>query len=101
MLSMVTRCLVPEADDNNEVKTPEMFDSYINRDFGIPRGNDGELYRATVKWRATDDDGKPLWVETYNTITDTRFYKVEYLDGAVKTLAANVISENLLSQVDQ
>ena len=78
-----------------------MFDSYINMEVVIPRGNDGELYHATVKQRAIDDDGKLLGVETFNPITDTRIYEVDYLAGTVENIAANVISENLLSQVYQ
>ena len=42
-----------------------------------------------------------VWVETYNPITDTRLYDVEYLDGTIVTLAANVIADNILSQVDK
>ena len=34
---------VPYSDDNNAVDMPEMFDSYINMEFGLPRSNDGEL----------------------------------------------------------
>ena len=92
---------VTEANDNNAVETPEIFYSYINMDVGLPRGNGGELYHVTVKRRSIDDDGKPLGVGTSNPITDTSLYEVEYLDGTVETLASNVISENLLSQVDQ
>ena len=78
-----------------------MFDLYINMEVGLPRGNDGELYHATVKRRTLDDDGKPLGVETPKLITDTRLYEVLYLAGMVKTVAENVIADNLLSQVDQ
>ena len=42
-----------------------------------------------------------MGVGTSNPITDKSLYEVEYLDGTVETLASNVISENLLSQVDQ
>ena len=35
-----------------------------------------------------------------NPITDTRLYDVELEDGTVETIAANIIAENLLSQVD-
>ena len=91
---------VTEADDNNAVKTPEMFDSYINMEVGLPMGNAGERYHATFKRCAIDDDGKPLGVGTYKPITDTRLYEVGYLDGTVENLSANVIAEDLLSQVD-
>ena len=40
---------VSEANDNNVVDMPEMFDSYINMEVGLPRVNDVELYHATLK----------------------------------------------------
>ena len=48
-----------------------------------------------------DDDWKPLGMGISNPITNTRIYEVDYLYGTVKTLADNIISENLLFQVDQ
>ena len=98
---MISNDGVSKADDNHEVEFPEMFDSYINMEFILPRVNDGELYHATIKVRAINDDGKPLGVETYNPITGTRPYEVEYIDGTVKTVGTNVIDENLLSRVNQ
>ena len=78
-----------------------MFDSYINMEVGLPRGNDGEIYPETVKWHVIDDDGKPLGLGTSNPITDKIIYEVEHTDGMIKTLASNVISENLFSQFYQ
>ena len=68
---------------------------------GLPRGNDWKLYYATFKGRAINENGKLLGFETSNPITDTKLYEVEYFDGAVKILAANVIAKDLLSQVNQ
>ena len=48
-----------------------------------------------------DHDGKPIGVETPNSVTKTRLYAVEYLYGAVETLDANIIAENILSQIDE
>ena len=36
-----------------------------------------------------------------NPILDSRIYEVEYCDGYVAAMSANVISENLFTQVDQ
>ena len=83
---------VTKVDDNNTDETPDIFDSYINMEVGIPRGSYGELSHETVKQRVIDDDGKPLGVWTSNQINDRRLYEVNYLDGTVKTLAANVIA---------
>ena len=98
---------VPEADEEQQSQkekdetTQEIFDSYIDMEVGLPRGADNELYHAKVKRRAVDKSGVPMGVETSNPITDTRLYEVEFLDGTVETMAANVIAENILSQVDE
>ena len=57
------------------------------------------MHHSRVKRRAIDHDGNHLRTDTNNTITDTRLYKVEYLDISVETFAANIISYNILSQV--
>ena len=67
----------------------------------LPRGMDGELYHAKVKPCAVDRDGIPVGVETSNPITDKRLYDVEYLNDTIKTVAANIIADNLLSQFDK
>ena len=36
-----------------------------------------------------------------NPILDSRMYEVEYIDGYVAAMAANVVSENSFAQVDQ
>ena len=62
---------------------------------------EGELYHAKFNHRAVDRDGITVGVETYNPINDTRLYHVEYLDGTIKNLDANVIAENFLYQVSK
>ena len=64
---------IPEADDVNEEEeyTTEAFDNYINMEIGLPRGDDGGLYHAVVKRRATDVNGKPYGVDTGNPLTDS------------------------------
>ena len=62
---------------------------------------DGELYHAKVKCCAVDRDGIPVGVKNSNPITDTGQYDVWYLDVVIKTLAANVIAENILYQFDK
>ena len=59
------------------------------------------LLHAKVKRRAVDRDGKPLGVASSNPITDTRLYEIEYADGSAEVVPANVIAENILSQVDE
>lgn len=90
---------VPHADPPPELSTE--YNNYVNMEIGMPRGPDGTLMHATVKRRAIDVDGNPMGVPSNNPITDTRLYDVEFIDGTLETISANVIAENLLSQVDQ
>ena len=87
---------IPEADDY----TPEvMNDTYLNMEIALPRDSDGPEF-ARVKKRLRDMDGKPIGRAHDNPILDTRMYEVEYMDGHKAALSANVIAENLFSQVD-
>jgi len=77
------------------------FDPYLRMEIGLPRGPDGELQHATVRRRLTTDEGVPIGRAHSNPLMDSRVYEVEYLDGATEVLAANIIAENLLAQVDE
>lgn len=85
----------------DEEPTPDAFDPYVSMEIGLPRGADDELQHAHVKKRVVDDDGKPVGVANNNPLLDSRMYEVEFLDGSTETLAANIIAENLLAQVDE
>ena len=65
----------------------------------LPRG--GEIQRGSIKQRATDHDGKPMGVRSSNPILDTRQYEVEFLDGSTEIYNANILAENIYSQVDE
>lgn len=79
----------------------DAFDPYRNMEIGLPRGPDGELQHAVVKRRAVDDHGVPIGNANTNPLLDTRAYEVVHLGGEIEILTANVIAENLLSQVDE
>ena len=87
-------------DEKNE-PTPDSFDGYLNMELGLPRGEDGEIQHATVKRRAVDHLGQPIGIAHSNPIMDTRMYDIEYLGGTIETVTANLIAENILSQVDE
>ena len=74
---------------------------YINMEVGLPRGEDGEIERATVKKRVVDVEGKPVGKPHSNPLLDSSLYEIEYLDGTVEVMSANLIAENILSQVDE
>ena len=90
----------PQDDHNTEQKL-EIFDSYIDMVVALPRVLDDGLFHAKVKWRAMDHVRNTISKETNKPITDTGLYEVKYIDGTIGNLAANVISENVLSQVNK
>ena len=96
---------IPEADNPRHTEgttdyTPDAFDPYLSMEIGLPRGDDDLLLKAKVKRRAIDIDGNPIGIANDNPMIDTRQYEVEYVDGSSEVLAANIIAENLLAQVD-
>ena len=64
----------------------------------LPKGD--ECVLATVKRRKRDADGNPIGRSNSNPILDTRLHDAEFHDGEVLEHAANVIAENMHSQVD-
>jgi hypothetical protein len=64
----------------------------------LPRG--GEFLKATVKSRKRDIDGNPIGLCNTNPLLDSRQHEVEFPDGSSEAYTANLIVENLLSQVD-
>ena len=56
---------------------------------------------ARVKKRLKDNQGRPIGIASENPILDTIMYEVEYQDGHTAAFSANLIAENLFSQVDE
>ena len=83
--------------DDPEFGTP---DPYIDMELSIRPNEEETAHFARVKRRSTDDEGKPLGRPSNNPLTDHRLYDVEFLDGRIQTMSANVIAENLIAQVD-
>lgn len=83
-----------EADDF----TPDTFDNYINCQVLLNRG--GLSQHATIVKRSRDEDGLPVGKSNNNPILDTREYIARFNDGVEQSYAANIIAENLYSQVD-
>ena len=88
---------VKDADDL-DVGGP---DHYINMELAMMRDSGEEPQYAMVKRRAVDRAGKPMGVANPRPLFDSRLYNVGFLDGTTKVIAANVIAENLLAQVDE
>jgi hypothetical protein len=85
----------PDADDF----TPEAYDQYLTAKVLLPQS--GELQQATVIARKRDRDGKPIGKRNENPLLDTRVYEVQHPNGATAEITANLIAENIYSQVDQ
>lgn len=75
------------------------FDNYILTQVLLPRGD--EFMLGTVKKRVVDTEGKPIGKLNDNPILDSRLYEVEFPDGHILEYSANIIAENLYSQVDE
>ena len=70
----------------------------INAEVILPKGD--ILIPARVIGRKRDESGNPIGMVNTNPILDTRLYDVQFLDGRVETYAANIIAENIYSQLD-
>jgi hypothetical protein len=91
-------CTIPDSDDEPEDFTPESYDEYLIAQVLLPQG--GEASKSTAVCRKRDHDGRPIGKRHANPRLVTRLYKVEFPDGTTKAVSANLIAENLLSQVD-
>ena len=77
-------------------------DPYVNMTVNLRRAGEGPAQRATVMKRKRDDEGRLIGkADPHNPLLDTRLYEVEYADGSRETLAANILAENILAQVDE
>ncbi len=88
----------PSPDEGIEDHTPESCDEYLTAQVLLPQG--GEAKRATIVGRKHNHDGRPIGKCHANPLLDTRLYDVEFPDGSKEAIAANLIAENMLSQVD-
>ena len=91
----------PDYDDapNMEVES-EAFDRFLGASLEVP-SQDGEgKVLAKVKERKRNSDGELIGSTHENPILSTAIYKVESPDGTINEYSANIIAENLYSQVD-
>ena len=84
---------MPEAGDIAD------YDRYIKSKVLIPR-NGKEMSSAEVFIWVKDKDGKIKGTQNENPRLDTRVYDVIFSDGAVCQYAANIIAQNMYSQLD-
>ena len=94
--------LIPEEDPVDFNGTPVMeqpyYDCLINAEVLLPQGE--KMHEAKVVGRVKGNDGRVVGTYNENPFLNSVVYDVEFPDGAVKQYAANIIAENMLSQVD-
>ena len=74
------------------------FDKIIDAEVMIQNGD--EMAMGKVARRSLDADGRMTGTYHDNTFLNTITYNVEFPDGQVKEYGANIIAENMLTQVD-
>ena len=82
-------------DEHAATETEVTTDPYVGMEMALVRGGEGELIHATVRKRVRDHDGKPVGIAHANPLLDSRKYEVQYIDGHVEVLTANLIAENM------
>ena len=96
---MISDAALRQMDDNANVDVTS--DQYVGLELALSRGGDGETLLARVNKRVRDEEGNPVGNANNNPLLDSRKYEVEYADGHVEELTANIIAENLIVQVDE
>ena len=74
------------------------FDKIINAEVMIQNGD--EMVMGMVTRRSLDADGRMTGTYHDNPFLNTITYDIEFPDGQVKEYGANIIAENMLTQVD-
>jgi len=87
--------LYEEAPDDD---VHENLDNYIHAELVLEVGGE-PLYGRVIK-RAINQDGTKKGQAHRNPMFDTRAYLVEMADGSVNEYTANIIAENIYSQID-
>jgi hypothetical protein len=94
---------IPDTEDAVDstgklINQQPVYDAMLNAEVRMNVGND--VLCGHVKRRAVGPDGKLIGTYDENPILNTMVYEVEFPDGQVQEYSANLIAENMLSQVD-
>ena len=74
------------------------YDTIINAEVQLQLGE--EFATGRVRKRALGPDGRTIGTYDENPALNSVIYEVEFPDGQVKEYGANIIAENMLTQVD-
>jgi hypothetical protein len=95
--------VIPETEDSVDsrgrlIDQQPAYDQLINAEVQLQ--HEEEMVLGKVKQRALGPDGTTVGTYDENPYLNSIVYEVEFPDGQVKEYAANLIAENMLSQVD-
>ena len=95
--------VIPDFDDpvdaaGRVINQQPLYDRLIHAELTLAQGD--ELKAAKVIGRTVNPDGLESGVYDENPFLNSIVYDVEFPDGEVKEYSANLIAENMLSQVD-
>jgi hypothetical protein len=95
--------VVPEVEDTVDANGKLLdqnpaYDRLINSEVALQLGD--KMSIGKVSQRAIGPDGRTVGSYDDNPYLNSVVYEVEFPDGQVKEYAANVIAENMLTQVD-
>jgi len=96
-------CEIPEVDEMSPQSSDHdvnesLYDLLVSAEVMLPDGDD--MKPARVRKQSRDQDGNVIGTYSAQPFLNTAVYDVEFPDGAVKQYSANVIAENMYSQVD-
>lgn len=94
--------VIPEADATDATGRPlnqqSVADLLINAEVLLPQ-RDSQMLAKVIR-RSIDANGSVIGSFDENPMLNSLVYDVEFPDGVVKQYAANVIAENVISQID-
>jgi hypothetical protein len=93
----------PDIDDivnsHDPVGASDAYHSYLGAEVLLPDARGNKRMAKVIK-RVRDEANELVGTHNPNPILDTSLYEVEFPDGTIDQLTANVIAENLFSQLD-
>ena len=93
---------VPDIDDfidyENERTQSDSHDKYIGAEVVLPNSANQNLMAKVKRKLKSDDHNRP---DYYNPLRDHSRYEIEFSDGTIDEVEANVIAESMITECDQ
>ena len=95
--------VIPDIEDTVDsqgrlINQQPVYDRILNAEVSLQLGEEHAV--GKVARRALGPDGRTTGTYDDNPFLNTMIYEVEFPDGQMKEYSANIIAENMLSQVD-